>query len=325
MMKMIAVIALTIILAVVYQFFYSLWTNANEKPMTISVVLKSTPDRIDYWQVLSDGVEVAAKEFDVMVDIVGPEYETNIDEQISYIEAAIEKKPDAIVLAVTDYERLQPYAQKIQDAGIQLVTIDSGFNNNHSESFIATDNVAAGKKAGDMISSALDSKGVVAIVSHVKGTSSQLHREQGVREVLQEKSHMKVLDTIYSDSNEDIAYERTKAVLMAEPSITGIVGLNEPSTVGAGLAIKELGLSEQVTLVGFDSSIPEVRLLQEGILYATIVQRPFNMGYLGVLTAIDKIKGKKVHSYVDTGSIVITRENMNEDEHQKLLFPFVGE
>ncbi len=99
----------------------------------------------------------------------------------------------------------------------------------------------------------------------------------------------------------------------------------DPSTVGAGHAIKELGLEGEITLVGFDSSISEVKLLQEGILQATIVQRPFNMGYLGITTALDKINGKKVQSYVDTGSVVITLENMNEDEHQKLLFPFVGE
>lgn len=307
------------------KFVYSVWLTTNSKEITISVVLKSAPDRMDYWQVVSDGVEVAAKEFDIAVDVIGPDSEVNIDQQIAYIEAAVNRKPDAIVLAVTDFERLQPYVQKIKDAGIQLVTVDSGFNSYAAESLIATDNIAAGKKAGEVMADSILPGGVVAIVSHVKGTSSQLHREQGVREVLEQVSDITILDTIYSDSNEEIAYERTKEILLTEPTITGIVGLNDPSTVGAGHAIKELGLEGEITLVGFDSSISEVKLLQEGILQATIVQRPFNMGYLGITTALDKINGKKVQSYVDTGSVVITLENMNEDEHQKLLFPFVGE
>ena len=53
------------------------------------------------------------------------------------------------------------------------------------------------------------------------------------------------------------------------------------------------------------------------------VQQPFNIGYLGVQTALDMLDGKKVKPVTCTNSIVVTKENMYSQENQKLLFPFI--
>ncbi|MBW7461445.1 substrate-binding domain-containing protein, partial [Paenibacillus sepulcri] len=106
--------------------------------------------------------------------------------------------------------------------------------------------------------------------------------------------------------------------------VVGIIGLNEPTTVGAGRAIQELKLKDRVSLIGFDSSVNEIKLLDEGVMKATVIQRPFQMGYLSVKTAVDAVRGKKVPKMIDTGSLVITKQNMYEEENQKLLFPFVN-
>ena len=51
------------------------------------------------------------------------------------------------------------------------------------------------------------------------------------------------------------------------------------------------------------------------------MQKPFNMGYLGIKYALDAIKGEKIPAVIDTGAVVITKENMYTSENQKLLFP----
>ncbi len=81
----------------------------------------------------------------------------------------------------------------------------------------------------------------------------------------------------------------------------------------------------RVKLIGFDSSIYEIQLLEEGTLKALVVQKPFNMGYLGVKTALQLVNRdnpEQRHTYTD--STVVTRENMYTPENQKLLFPFIG-
>ncbi len=55
------------------------------------------------------------------------------------------------------------------------------------------------------------------------------------------------------------------------------------------------------------------------------MQKPFNMGYLGVEKAVQLLEGVQTERNIDSGSKLITQENMYTDENQKLLFPFKDE
>ena len=73
--------------------------------------------------------------------------------------------------------------------------------------------------------------------------------------------------------------------------------------------------------MGFDNSYEIINAVEMNIIKATIVQKPFNMGYLAVKTAYELIRHQKVSPNIDTGSVLITRENMFTVQNQKLLFP----
>lgn len=300
------------------------WSREEPGPKKIIVGVKAL-DEIEFWRVLIEGVNTASREFGVDVSVVGPTQEIEVDLQIQLLEEAIKQKPDAIVMAAGDYNRLVPVAESIRKADIPLIMIDSAVNGDYAQSLIATDNVNAGQKAGKELSSLLSANAEVAIISFVRGASTQIEREQGVRSILEQRSGTEIVGTYYSEGKEERAYDITKKLLLERPDLNGIVGLNEPSTVGAGRAIRELGLAGKVKLVGFDSSVKEVKLLEEGVLQSTIVQKPFNIGYLGIKTAISIIEGDKVLRNVYTDSVVINKDNMYTEENQKLLFPFVEE
>ena len=76
-----------------------------------------------------------------------------------------------------------------------------------------------------------------------------------------------------------------------------------------------------MVLIGFDNSQTVLGFVEAGVVRDTIVQRPFNMGYLSIKVALDLIRGKKVEPFIDTGSQVINRQNILLPENQKLLFP----
>ena len=99
--------------------------------------------------------------------------------------------------------------------------------------------------------------------------------------------------------------------------------MNEAATLGAVRAVKEKRWTDRIKIVGFDSSIYQIKLLEEGILQATIVQKPFNMGYLSVETAVQALNGIKVNPKVNVDAVVIRKENMYIQANQELLFPFV--
>lgn len=296
----------------------------SAKNNAIILIPKTIDTHVEFWQVLNQGVYAAAKEYNADVKIVGTAAESQIDEQIKLVEQAIAEKPKAIILAATDYNRLVPVAQRAIDAGITLITVDSGLAGGVSESFIATDNYAAGRKAVEMMKGYVRGPATYAIVSFVKTSTTQMDRENGVRDGLNGDASVKLLDSLYSNGSEDKAYEQTKELLREHSEIKGIFGLNEVSTVGAARALKEMDPDQNIRLVGFDSSMNEISFLEAGILQGTIVQKPFNMGYLAVKTALQAHRGDAVKPMMDTGSEVITKENMYTNENQKLLFPFVG-
>ena len=61
--------------------------------------------------------------------------------------------------------------------------------------------------------------------------------------------------------------------------------------------------------------------MEAGVYEALAIQKPFNMGYLGVETAVRAARGERVEENIDSGSELITKENMYTEENQKLLFP----
>jgi ribose transport system substrate-binding protein len=296
--------------------------NLEPSHKLIYFVPKTMDTRMEFWQVMKQGIASAAKEFNVEVRVLATDTESDIEGQIRLLDKAIAAKPSSIILAATDYNRLIPASKKILDSGIKLITVDSGLNGGISASFIATDNFAAGQKVVDSIKKWIVSDISIAIISIVRGSATAMERESGVRDSLKAYKEVEVLDTNYSESSEAKAYEIVKNLILTQPKLKVIFGLNEPATVGAAKAIKDLGVESRVKLAGFDSSMDEIALLEDGYIQATVVQNPFNMGYLAIQTALQVSDKKKVNRRIDTGSVVITKENMFTKENQKLLVPF---
>jgi len=309
------------IVLITYAAVYKVPSALNTGPTKIIVIGKTTSN-IAFWLSLRDGVDVAAKEYGIDYEYWGPDSESDIDTQISLVYQAIAQKPDAIILAATDYGRLAEPAKAIIDAGIPLVTMDSnvyGDDGQIGSCFVATDNVAAGVKAGEAMQALLPAGKKVAVISHQIGTTSSRDRDTGVRQGLGADTF--VLPTVDAAGSEETAYELAVKIL-EDPDIGGIICLNEYSTTGAARALIGAGLSGKVLLVGFDSSPFLNTSMEEGCLNATVIQRPYNMGYLAVVNAIAVLDGKKVDPFYDTGSILVTKDTMYLGENEKLLFPF---
>ena len=299
-------------------------TNRSSSAGRVRIVYipKAKDDTNDFWTSLLKGAQMAANEYDVDLTILAPDSEEDFEAQIRYIDEAIAMNPDAIILSPSSKSEITEAANRIVVAGIRLVLIDSELDQNLQSVVVETDNVAAGKKMGDFILKNLPEDPVIGVVAHVKSSSTAQERYQGLCEGLEEEEKH-IVGTVYCDSNYEKAYSRTKELLEEHPDINVLVGLNEYSAIGAGKAVRDLGLSDEILMVGFDSSIAEVQMLEEGVFNAIVVQKPFNMGYLGVENTVLLLQGEILPEMVDSGSELITKENMYTDENQKFLFPFL--
>ncbi|HET6452223.1 MAG TPA: substrate-binding domain-containing protein [Spirochaetia bacterium] len=300
-----------------------LFNPVSVGPRKVIVIFKT----IDYsgspfWGNVRDGAVSAGEDLGMTVSIRGPAYETDVQRQIDMVEDSIREKPDAIVLAAADYNLLVPAARDARRHGIPLVCIDSFISSGDADVRIGTDSYEGGQKCAAALLRYVRPGDLVAIMSYVKGSSTAIDRESGVRDALDGK--VRIADTLYSNADAVRAYEQAVDLLAGTPDLRGIVALNEPTARGAARALDESGKARSVALIGFDNSLLVLHYVERGVIRDTVVQQPFNMGYLGIKMARELIGGRRPPRFINTGSVQISRDNMFQPENQKLLFPVEG-
>ena len=120
---------------------------------------------------------------------------------------------------------------------------------------------------------------------------------------------------------QEAAYEEAKRLLTENSNIKVLYTTNTNTTLGACQAVEEMDLADSVTVVGFNSDEQELKYIRTGVLDGTIIQNPYNMGYLGVRYAIQASNGDGVAGSLDTGVTWISAKNINDDDIQLLLYP----
>ncbi len=295
--------------------------QSSKKPDKIVLVSKSIQSEYVFWETIRMGAQLAAKEEEIPFEYVGPLEEKDVDKQVEIMNSKIEEGADIILLAAADKERLALSVENAKKKGITLVSIDSSVVG--QTEIVATDNVAAAQELTHYLLESINNEGEVIMLNFVQGASTANEREQGYDLVMAGQDKVKQLPTVYTEGTTESAYKKAKEIIKQYPNLKGIVGANQYMTEGICLAIEELGLSKKIKVVGFDSSNVIIEALEKGIIEAILVQKPFNMGYLGVKVAVDLFDGKKVEQDTDTGYKLITADTLYDTENQKLLYPII--
>ncbi len=303
--------------------YFNMYSKESEAHRIIYIP-KIIDETSDFWTGLIEGVEMAAADYGMELTVVAPETEEDIERQNELIQWAIEQQPDALLLSPCSYTETTPYARRAVAAGIPLILIDSALDEELALSCVATDNIRMGRVEGDFMRQFVTEDAQIAIIGHMKTTSTAIEREAGIREGLAEHE-AKIVDVVFCDSDYDKAYDLMVELIESYPDIKLVAGTNEYSAVGAARAIKDLNLGGQIKVVGIDSSLEQIQLLEEGIFEGIVIQNPFKMGYMGAETAARVLRGEEVTPMIDSGCELITREDVYTEENQKLLFPFKEE
>lgn len=287
----------------------------------IQVILKARANPPDFWRIVEQGLEVAGKEFNIDYEINGPTHESDIQTQMQMMRAAIDKNPDAIILAAGDYELLVPLCAEAVKKGIRVIMLDSDVNYDQTGCFVGTNNYELGGKLGLLVDENLNAGDRFGVIGHVENSATAMERSRGLLDTLSERPYH-LAGLMYCNGSTELAKQQTIDMLQNNPDIKCIVGLNESSALGIASAVFESGLAGQVQVIACDSSEEQIKFMENGTIQACVIQRPFNMGYLSMQAAVQILEGKKIEKNIDTGSVTILREEMNRPENQKLLFPF---
>ncbi len=297
-------------------------TSTTQNSYSIEVIFKSYDRPPAFWSNVGDGILAAEKEFGVSCNITAPQDESDIDMQISLVEDAIAKKPNAIILAAADYERLAEVCQKAVDAGILLLTVDSDVDCAGRTAFVGTDNIEIGRKLAQLMGEQIGDEAAFGVMSHVEGTATATDRLKGLLETAPDAEN-RMAGFAYCDGSEQLAKERTIEMLTQHPEIRCMVGLNESSALGVANALEEMGLAGKIKLVVCDSSEKQIQFLENETIQTCVVQNPFSMGYLSIANAVKLLNKQPVNEITYTDSTIVRKSDLTKASYQQLIIPFV--
>ena len=288
----------------------------------VALVAKST--QTEFWLSVFAGAEAAAAEYNLDLTTMGPATEEDYEAQNQMIAGAVADGAEALVFSAIDFAENAPAVDAAGQAGVKIVSIDSGVGSDQVSTYIGTDNYAAGRMAAQAALEQVEGPLTVGLVNYDESTANGQERERGVRDALAESGRARVAASVTTLVEAGRARTDTADLLRNNPEVNVVVAFNEPTSVGAAQAVEELGLEEEVFLVGFDSNVATVEGLQTGSVDALIVQNPYAMGYLGVESAYRLLTGQggELEPTVDTSTQIVTRGNLFTLDSQKALFVF---
>ena len=320
--KKVFIMAVILIAASVVIFIGLLKPEATQtRKCSLIYIPKIRDDTNDFWTSVISGCRMAAEEYESELEIMAPDKEENVEEQNRLLRAAIEKKPDAILFSPSSMNASDELLKEAKDKGIRITYIDSYTKEDLQDLTVATDNVNAGRMMGEYARTLLDKDSKIAIVSHVKGVSTAVEREQGFREGLGDYAE-NIVETVYCNSLYEKSYELAQKLMEKYPDLEMIAGMNEYSAVGVGRAVSDAGVKDRIDVVGVDCSQEAINLMELGVYKGIIVQKAFRMGYIGVEETIHMLNGDAVEKNIDSGCELVTPENMYDSDIERLIFPF---
>ncbi|MFO0548627.1 MAG: substrate-binding domain-containing protein [Polyangiaceae bacterium] len=300
----------------------STWACGGDKKTKIAVIPKGTTH--EFWKTVHAGAVKASRELGVEIVFKGPQKEDDLKEQIGIVESFVSQGVSGIVLAPLNDKGLVQPVKAAKNAGIPVVVFDSALQGDDFVSYVATDNVAAGKLAGERLVKSIGGKGSVILLRYLEGSASTAQREQGFLEAVKAAPDVKVVsDNQYGGATTESAMSASEALLSSSiaSGVAGVFCPNESTTFGMLRALEKSSLAGKAKLVGFDASEKLVAALGEGRVDALVVQNPMNMGYLAVKTLASHLKKESVEKVIDTGARVVEKANMEDAAIAELLHP----
>ena len=284
-------------------------TVAAGTKITIAIVPKLVHP---FFEDVRKGASQKAQELGVTLQWVAPQT-ADPATQVKMIEDLITKKVNAISISPNDPKSVEPVIAEGMKQGILMMTFDSDSPNSQRVMYIGTDNTNAGKAQGQALAQLLGGKGKIGILTGVLSALNLNQRIDGLKQAV--GSSIQVVDIQATDDDAQKALSVSEAMLRAHPDLDGIACVSATGGPALAQVLKGPDFKDRIgklKIVAFDDLDETKRAIQEGIIQATMVQRPVQMGVLTVQWAYDILTGKAKPPFqnIDTGVTVVTKDNL---------------
>lgn len=282
--------------------------------------------KIPYWQEAGAGLAAAARELGVQAELAGPEiYDANAERD--EFRRIVAKKPAGILVSPGNSEILKPEIDAAVQSGIPVVTVDSDAPQSRRLFFVGTNNYEAGQMGGRILARLLNGKGTVVYFT-IAGQKNLEERLDGYQAALASHPGIMTLSVQDMKGNPSMAFDIAKEMLDKKSLPDALVSLESLS--GAEIAdVLDRGKVEDKIIVAMDAAQNTLEWIEKGRIAATIMQKPYTMGYYGLKALAETVLRKPpslaadfqsdpkspLPVFIDTGTVLVDKNNVAAMKH----------
>ncbi|MBB5751441.1 sugar-binding protein [Prosthecomicrobium pneumaticum] len=245
----------------------------------------------DFWTIARRGTEKAQAElpnYNIEFYIPG---EMSAAAQKKILEDLLAKGVAGVAISPVNPDDSTAILNEVASKAV-LITHDADAPKSNRLMYIGTDNVAAGRQAGELMKKALPNGGKAMLFVGTMDAANARERTQGIREAI-EGTKIEIIDIRTDGGDQAKAKANVEDTLTKYPDIDLLVGLWAYNTPQIYNAVKALGKAGSVKIVGFDEDQQTLKGIADGTIDGTVVQQPYEFGYQSMIKMAKLIEGDK--------------------------------
>jgi ribose transport system substrate-binding protein len=290
--------------------------NAQGGEKTYSFVF--IPKLVHPWyEAVKAGIEQAVAEYKSQGITVNYTWDAtttaDVLEQMKKLENAAAKRVDAISIAIIDASVSNAIINDLISSNIKVCTFDTDAPASNRLFYCGhADNRGDGATLAKALAEKIGGSGEVAILAGTLSAPNHKERVEGFKAEIAKYPNIKIVAEYADDDSLEKAITLTESIIQSFPNLTGIFGCNASNPVGAARAVADAGKKGAITIVGMDDDPETIKYIQDGTIYATVVQNVKEIGYQSVKNLIILADGKPLPSKeVEVGAFLVQQNSLD--------------
>jgi ribose transport system substrate-binding protein len=271
-----------------------------------------TNNSSDFWNIAEKGVRQAEKELGLEATLFRP-LRTEVGEQQRFLEDILVQGFAGVAISPISPDAMTPLLDRVAER-MPVVCHDSDAPRSRRKVYVGTDNIQAGRAAGEAARTALARAGITAgkVAMFVGRMEMQnaIDRKRGIEETLGGAGGFELLPVFLDQGDRSRAKQNVEDALARHPDLVMALGLWSYNGPCIASAVRSSRRASKPLIIAFDEEEETLEAVKDGLIWATIVQKPHQFGYQSMRILAELRDGRPVPPAIDTGVTTVTRENL---------------
>ena len=287
-------------------------TTGEKKDYKIAVLL---PGPTGYFVATKEGVDAAAAEYGITIEYADAQWEAS--KQLAQAEDFMVKGVDLIALCCVDSGSGEKIVKSAQESDIPVLAFTNAIGTEETGeyaglvSYVGQNEVNTGAVTGEIAKNLLGGDGGKAIlIEGVPGTTPQINRKKGLEQAL-EGSNIEIIYNQTSNWEKEQALKIVEDLIQKKMEFNVVICQDDNSATGAGQALKEAGMKEDVKVIGLGGSKDGLQAVKDGVIDGTTYMSAVEEGHLAIETSVKYLNGEKVEPVTEIRQVEVNRDNVD--------------